>query len=309
VLRVGDLPTSKPLRQWLHGLDPAEVVQVAFDPEHAWQDPAGAVATIIGADPRATLATVATRLEGVRRDRAWLDAWRRADAAAVGAIAGVLGGAAGSDPGSGADDAARAPLSEPLVAAELGARLPVDATLVVASSMPVRDVETFFPARDDAPRVLSNRGANGIDGTVSTALGAAAAAHGQVVLLIGDVALAHDIGGLLASRRLGLKITIVLIDNDGGGIFHFLPVAATEPAADFVEHVATPHGLDFSHAAALYGLGYEPVADLGGFRAALDGALAAERSTIVAVRTDREENVALHRRVWEAVAGSVRVAN
>jgi 2-succinyl-5-enolpyruvyl-6-hydroxy-3-cyclohexene-1-carboxylate synthase len=175
--------------------------------------------------------------------------------------------------------------------------------------MPVRDVETFFPARDNAPRVLSNRGANGIDGTVSTAFGAAAAAYGPVVLLTGDVALAHDVGGLLAARRLSLKLTIVLIDNDGGGIFHFLPVAATQPAEDFVRHVATPHGLDFAHAAELYGLGYERAEDVEGFRAALDRALAAERSAIVSVPTDREENVALHRRVWEAVARSVRAAN
>jgi 2-succinyl-5-enolpyruvyl-6-hydroxy-3-cyclohexene-1-carboxylate synthase len=195
------------------------------------------------------------------------------------------------------------------VAADLGARLPGDVTLVVASSMPVRDVETFFPAREDAPRVLSNRGANGIDGTVSTAFGAAAAAHGPVVLLTGDVALAHDIGGLLAAGRLDLKLTIVLVDNDGGGIFHFLPVAETQPAEDFLTHVATPHGLDFAHAAALYELGYVRAGDLEEFRAALDGALAANRSGIVAVSTDRGENVALHRRVWDAVARSVRAAN
>ena len=115
-------------------------------------------------------------------------------------------------------------LSEPAVAAELGVLLPAEATLFVASSMPVRDIETFWPARPDPPRVLCNRGANGIDGTVSSAFGAAAAGGGPVVLLIGDVALAHDIGGLLAARRLGLKLTIVLLNNDGGGIFDFLPV-------------------------------------------------------------------------------------
>ena len=124
--------------------------------------------------------------------------------------------------------------------------------------MPVRDVETFFPARDAPPRVLSNRGANGIDGTVSTAFGVAAAG-GPTVLLIGDVALAHDIGGLLAARRLGLPLVIVLLNNDGGGIFHFLPVE--REGADFEEHVATPHGLDFAHAAALYGLGHVRVED------------------------------------------------
>ena len=182
---------------------------------------------------------------------------------------------------------------------------PGDATLVVASSMPVRDVETFAPVRDDAPRVLSNRGANGIDGTVSTALGAAlAATHGPTVLLIGDVALAHDVGGLLAARRLGVKLTIVLLDNDGGGIFHFLAVSGE--GEDFELHVATPHGLDFARAAELYGCGFERADDLGSFAAARERALASSTTSIVAVESDREANVTLHRRVWEEVARSVR---
>ena len=91
------------------------------------------------------------------------------------------------------------------------------------------------------------------------------------MLLIGDVALAHDVGSLLAASRLGLKLVIVLIDNDGGGIFHFLPAAGQ--GAEFVEHIATPHGLDFAHAAALYGIGYERAADVDSFRAALQRAL------------------------------------
>jgi 2-succinyl-5-enolpyruvyl-6-hydroxy-3-cyclohexene-1-carboxylate synthase len=188
------------------------------------------------------------------------------------------------------------------VAAELGRRLPPEATLVAASSMPVRDVETFFPARHDPPRVLANRGANGIDGTVSTAFGVAAASAGPVVLLIGDVALAHDVGGLLCASRLELKITVVLLNNDGGGIFHFLPVAAEVDV--FEEHVATPHGLDFGRAAAMYGCEHGRVERPEGFAVALDRALSARRTAILEVRTDRQANLALHRRVWEKVAAS-----
>jgi 2-succinyl-5-enolpyruvyl-6-hydroxy-3-cyclohexene-1-carboxylate synthase len=151
--------------------------------------------------------------------------------------------------------------------------------------------------------VLANRGANGIDGTVSTAFGVAAAADGPVVLLVGDVALAHDIGGLLAARRLGTALTIVLLDNGGGGIFDFLPVAAEGDA--FERHVATPPGLDFAHAAALYGLAHVPVSTAGQLRAALARGLAGDLSTLIHVRTDREQNVALHRRVWEAVRAAV----
>jgi 2-succinyl-5-enolpyruvyl-6-hydroxy-3-cyclohexene-1-carboxylate synthase len=282
VLRFGDLPTSKPLRTWLAGL--TDALQIAFDAESAWQDPAGVVATIVSADARATLETLTGKLPRKRKDTAWLDGWHEADRNASRAIAETVGPTG---------------LTEPRVAAELGSLLPAEATLVVASSMPIRDVETFFPVREAPFRVLSNRGANGIDGTVSTAFGVAAAGRGLTVLLIGDVALAHDVGGLLAASRLGLKLVIVLIDNDGGGIFHFLPAAGQGDA--FVEHIATPHGLDFAHAAALYGIEYERVADVDGFRAALARAAAAEHSTIICARTDRERNVELHRRVWESV--------
>jgi 2-succinyl-5-enolpyruvyl-6-hydroxy-3-cyclohexene-1-carboxylate synthase len=306
VIRAGDLPTSKPLRGWLAGLD---AVQVAIDPEGAWQDPDGVVATVVAGPAGEVLAGVAEDLAAGDRPRIgripitwssragdpaahrpdpeWAASWARADRTAADAIAAALG----------------ADLSEPRVAAELGVRLPPSATLFVASSMPVRDVEAFFPAREDPPRVLSNRGANGIDGTVSSALGVAAAGDGPVVLLIGDVALAHDIGGLLAARRLGLELTIVLLNNDGGGIFHFLPVAGERDA--FEEHVATPHGLDFAQAAALAGAVHERVADPPAFRTALDRALGQPGTKIIEVRTDREANLELHRRVADAVIGAL----
>jgi 2-succinyl-5-enolpyruvyl-6-hydroxy-3-cyclohexene-1-carboxylate synthase len=183
-----------------------------------------------------------------------------------------------------------------------------EATLFVASSMPVRDIETFWPARPDAPRVLCNRGANGIDGTVSSAFGAAAAGQGPVVLLIGDVALAHDIGGLIAAGRLDLKLTIVLLENGGGGIFDFLPVAGAPMAIEddiYTRHIATPPGLSFANAASLYGLAHEHVADAREFRAALERALASDRASMIEVSGDRAANVALHASVREAVASAL----
>jgi 2-succinyl-5-enolpyruvyl-6-hydroxy-3-cyclohexene-1-carboxylate synthase len=279
VVRIGDLPTSKPLRTWLASLERTE--QVALDPEGAWQDPAAVVSVSDPGDPVAALEAHAPETP-VEPD--WLAAWRRADDDTADVIAQALGDT----------------LSEPLVARGLGEWLPPDATLFVASSMPIRDVELFFAARELAPHVASNRGANGIDGTVSSAFGAAAVGDGPVVLLIGDVALAHDIGGLLAARRLDLAVTIVLLNNDGGGIFHFLPVAAE--ADGFEEHVATPHGLDFSHAAALYGLDYERPGTVATLRHAVETAVGHHRTTIIEVRTEREQNLALHRRIAEAVA-------
>ena len=281
VIRIGDLPTSKPLRGWLAEL--ADVEQIAFDPEAAWQDPDAAVATVIAADPLSTLQEVAAEPPA---DPDWLARWRAADDAAAAAVTATLG-----------DE-----LSEPLVARVLGEWLDADATVFVASSMPVRDVEEFFAAHELSPRVLSNRGANGIDGTVSSAYGAAAVADGPVVLLVGDVALAHDVGGLLAGRRLGLALTIVLLNNDGGGIFHFLPVAGAAQRDAFEEHIATPHGLEFRHAAELYGCRYKAVDSLAGLRRALDHSVrAANGTTIIEVRTDRERNLQLHRRVAAAV--------
>src|SRR5205085_11210788 len=158
----------------------------------------------------------------------------------------------------------------------------------VASSMPIRDVELYFGAQELAPRVVSNRGANGIDGTVSSAFGVAAATDGAVVLLIGDVALAHDVGGLLAARRLDLRLTIVLLNNDGGGIFHFLPVAGEGSA--FEDHIATPHGLDFANAAALYGCDFKRPNTLAELHTAVEASIAGSTTAIIEVRTDRAQN-------------------
>jgi 2-succinyl-5-enolpyruvyl-6-hydroxy-3-cyclohexene-1-carboxylate synthase len=314
---------SKPLRTWLAGLD--GVRQVALDPESAWQDPASVVSDSLALDPATALMDLATPAaessaaatdSGARDalERDWLGSWRSADERAAEAMRGALGDGE---------------LSEPAVATELGVLLPEQATLFVASSMPVRDIETFWPLRADPPRVLCNRGANGIDGTVSSAFGAAAHGPGPVVLLIGDVALAYDIGGLLAHMRLELKLTIILLDNGGGGIFDFLPVSAASIAraravnpdqpqstdrlskADsdediYTRHIATPTGLDFTAAAALYGLAHRRVATTSELRAALEHALSPEAgSTIVHVQSDRARNVELHRRVWDAVSAAV----
>ena len=279
VIRVGDLPTSKPLRAWLAGL---ETAQIAFDPDGVWHDPDA----VVGLRIRAPL--TADPDAAIEADREWLASWRAADDAVAGAIDRALG-----------DE-----LSEPRVARGLGEWLSPEATLFVASSMPIRDVEEFFPARQNAPRVLSNRGANGIDGTVSSAFGAAAAGQGPVVLLIGDVALAHDIGGLMAALRLRLPLTAVLLNNDGGGIFHFLAVAGETDA--FEEHVATPHGLEFSRAAGLYGCKYRHADTLAALRDAVDSSIAGDATTIIEVRTDRVENLAIHRRVAEAALAALR---
>ena len=303
VLRIGDVPTSKPLRSWLAGLDPA-VPQVALDPEGAWHDPDAVVGERIALPLDAAL----TALErthaggGVRAgsarhdaDPAWLTHWQAADEAAARAISATIG------------DAPDGPLNEPRIAAEVCAALPAEATLLIAASMPIRDVETFAAARADGPLVLANRGANGIDGTVATALGLAAAGRGPVALLVGDVTLAYDLTALLSAKRHALDLAVVLVDNGGGGIFDFLPVATQTD--QFEEHVATPHGLDFALAAQLYGARHVAVETAAQLRDGLAQATVAGAGvTLLHARTDRAENVALHRRVWAAVGEALAPA-
>jgi 2-succinyl-5-enolpyruvyl-6-hydroxy-3-cyclohexene-1-carboxylate synthase len=282
VLRVGDLPTSKPLRQWLAGLG-ATVPQLALTTAGDWPDPDAALSAVLALEPSALAAID----RSWPTDLAWLGTWRDADTRAASAIEATIG----------EDD-----VNEPRIARELATAVPAGATVVIAASMPIRDVETFWPVLDAPPRALANRGANGIDGTISTAYGVAAADPGRpTYLLIGDVALAHDVGGLLAGRRLGVALTIVVIDNAGGGIFDFLPVATQ--GADYEEHVLTPTGLEIERAASLYGAEYRSVVDIAGLRDAL--AASPEQTTIVHLRTERAANVALHRQAWAAVAEAV----
>lgn len=296
VWRVGELPTSKALRAWLAGLD---CRQHAFARDEAWIDPdSGLHSRTIAAPPE--LIALARAGAGAG-EPGWLERWRAADDAVAGAISAALRDGTATE----------ARLSEPLVARTLAARLPATATLFVASSMPVRDLETFAPARPDPPRMLANRGANGIDGTVSSAFGVAAAGQGPVALLIGDVAMAHDLGGLLAARRLGLALTIVVVHNDGGGIFHFLPISGE--GGEFERHIATPHGLDFAHAAALYGLRHaRPTTSLQ-LASELERALACARATIIEVRTERAANrrdhATIERRALAALAGTTEASD
>jgi 2-succinyl-5-enolpyruvyl-6-hydroxy-3-cyclohexene-1-carboxylate synthase len=281
VFRLGDLPTSKPLRAWLAGL--ADVPQIAFDPEWNWHDPG----SVVGMRLRSRL----PQPEELNVAEGWLRSWRSADDAIGRALAPVVD----------------AELSEPSVAAWLGRELPGEASLFVASSMPVRDLEGYAPARDDPPRVLSNRGANGIDGTVSSAFGVAAVSSGPMVLLIGDLAVLHDLGGLLAARRSNLRLTIVVLNNDGGGIFHFLPVASQGEV--FEEHIATPTGVEFGAVAALFGCAYEHPVDLAEFGKAMSRSLKGDGTTIIEVRTNRVANRELHRELEQAALAAVARAS
>jgi 2-succinyl-5-enolpyruvyl-6-hydroxy-3-cyclohexene-1-carboxylate synthase len=176
--------------------------------------------------------------------------------------------------------------------------LAAGSTLVASSSMPVRDLEWYGRPRDGV-RVVANRGANGIDGVVSTAVGVALGTGGPTVLLIGDVALLHDTNGLLGAAARAVDLTIVCVDNDGGGIFSFLPQAGAIDHDRFELLFGTPHGVDLPALAHVHGVDTVPWGDLG-------GALAGGRGVrLVHVRTERRANVAVHDEIHRAVSGAL----
>ena len=290
VLRFGDMPTSKSYRLWLEAHP--EIEQIVVDPD-AWSDPTGLASQLVRADPTCVARALAHELR--RRDRApargYASAWVSAGQTARRVLDREL--------------LEQAALSEPGVVRTLASCLPDPATLFVASSMPVRDVDSFWPAASRRLRVVANRGANGIDGTLSTALGTAAGCGTPCAALVGDLALLHDWSGVLVARSSELDATIVVVDNDGGGIFEFLPIASSAPRAIFERHLATPHGVDLCSALAGFGLECTQAREPGALRDSIRDSLGRPGVQFVLVRSDRRANAELHRKLYEQVAAAL----
>jgi 2-succinyl-5-enolpyruvyl-6-hydroxy-3-cyclohexene-1-carboxylate synthase len=285
VVRVGALPASKVLGEWLAASGGRVVL---LERAGTLLDPDRLAADVVPGG-LAVIADLARRLGGIG-EPSWGTAWRTADDAAQGAIARVLAG--------------REEVTEPAVARSLLAALPDGATLVVSSSMPVRDLEWYGAARDGV-RVVANRGANGIDGVVSTAVGVALASGGPTALLIGDLALLHDAGGLLGLAEREVDLAIVVVDNRGGGIFSFLPQARAVPPPRFERLLATPHGVDLASLVAVHGLAALRVHDADGLVPALTAAVHTPGPLVVVAPTDRAANVGVHDELHAAVATAV----
>ena len=291
VLRLGMPPASKVLGQWIAG---SGAVEVAVDPHGRWFDAGHRAAHVLHADPAAACQAL-VHLVGGRAvtDAGWAEAWAEAEAAAQAALDSVIG--------------RHVEPTEPGIARSLAAALPDGSTLVVSSSMPVRDLEWFAAPRTGL-RVLANRGANGIDGVVSTGVGVALAARGTgapTVVLIGDVAFLHDANALLGLADRGVDLTIVVVDNDGGGIFSFLPQAGSMGADRFEQLFGTPHGVDLSVLAAAHGLMTVEPATGADVADAVLASLGAGGARIVQIRTDRVANVAVHDELHAAVANAL----
>lgn len=295
VVRIGRSNLSRPIEQWLT----ADVPQVVVDRHGRFLDPGRTRDRHVAADPDLFAAAVAADLRATpppdtAAER--LATWREADARVTGIVESAF--------------AAEEHPSGPAVARRLVADLPTDTALVIASSAPIRDVDAYAPLREDL-WMVGNRGASGIDGFVSTALGIAltrsGAAGGPTVALAGDLSFLHDQGAWLLRPDPGLPepdVVVVVLDNDGGGLFHHLPVAA-EPA--FERLFATPHGLDLGAVARAHGVQVAVPSTVDEVaKAVLDGIDAGGRH-LVHVRTDRDRDRALRARIAEAVAGMSRL--
>ena len=285
VLHVGGRALSKRLEQFLGRSRPDPYIVVRENPFRL--DPAHRVTHSFETNILGFCASLVSVASEVRPavDASWAASWREASKEVGRRLEGILSG----EP------------NEPLVARNVSRTLPQDHGLVVASSMPVRDLDTYAAADGVPAPVAANRGASGIDGTVATAAGFARGLGRPVTLLIGDLALLHDLNSLAMLRDV--HVVVVILNNDGGGIFSFLPVATHEEF--FEPYFGTPQGVGFEPAAKMFGLRYECPATTEEFVEAYGSACTQSFSTLIEVKTDRRENVALHRRVLEEVAARV----
>lgn len=278
VIRLGAPPVSKALHEHLEA---AQAPGVTVAAHNRRLDPSGRTVEWLQACPRATCAALAQAVT-TPSPGDWLLAWQAEEARAEALLA--------------ADDA-DAVAFEGAVVRELAAALPAGATLFCGNSLPIRDLDTYLTGRAAPLRVVANRGASGIDGNLATTLGLAAATEGPTVALLGDLAVSHDLGGLLAAGAA--DVTFVVINNGGGGIFELLPQAGLP---EFERTWRTPTGLDLERTAALFGLGFARVARQADFRPALDTALARPGVDLIEVVVDPRTSLERRRRYWARVA-------
>ncbi|MDJ0960714.1 MAG: 2-succinyl-5-enolpyruvyl-6-hydroxy-3-cyclohexene-1-carboxylic-acid synthase [Acidimicrobiia bacterium] len=281
VVRLGRPLTSKAVGLWLE----SDVHQVIVSPRRTFVDPHRTAAVSIVAEPRWLLGNAAENVHRGAHD--WMAEWMVAEGRARSAIDTTL-------------DAA-AVLTEPRIARDVAAAAPEGTRILLGSSMPVRDVESFAAGRHGVD-FMSNRGANGIDGMVSTAMGMAIGSTRPTIALIGDIGFLHDTNGLLMAADRGVDVTLVVVDNDGGGIFSFLPQAGH---TRFEQLFGTPHGADIPAIAAAHGVPVVAPTEPDVVATAVEESVAAGGVRLIHLRTDRHANVDVHQQIWNAVREAV----
>jgi 2-succinyl-5-enolpyruvyl-6-hydroxy-3-cyclohexene-1-carboxylate synthase len=283
VLRFGEMPTSKALRAWIGALHDCR--QLVVDGGFGWNEPTNAALVLMRVDPSAFASRLASAIRAPG-DRAFAEDWKAADGAASQAVADEL---------ADADE-----VSEPAVHAALGELYADGDVVYTASSMPIRDQEAFVPPGSASVRFLANRGANGIDGLISSGIGAAASTGQPTWIITGDLGLYHDMNGLTAIREASAPVRIVVLNNNGGGIFEFLPQADQVERDEFEAVLGTPLGIEPRKVAELHDIPHVEVRDVA------DLAAAAEVGTgVIEILVDRRKNVEVHRRIAERVATAV----
>jgi len=282
VVRFGASPTSKPLRQYLRD---ADCRQFVVDASGGWTEATFTVSDLLVADEDRFARAVAERVSE-RGAAAWRERFASAERTHREIVKEALDGQ----------------YWEGGALADVAALAPDQTTLFVSNSMPVRDFDRFGAPRAAARTVLGNRGASGIDGITSSALGAGSATEDPLVLVTGDLAYYHDMNGLLALSRCDVDATIVLLNNDGGGIFHILPIADHDT---FESHFKTPHGLDFTPTGELYGLEFGRFEDRAAFIEAFEASVGTAGTQVLELRFDaaasHERRATLERRVHDAL--------
>jgi 2-succinyl-5-enolpyruvyl-6-hydroxy-3-cyclohexene-1-carboxylate synthase len=287
VIRLGTPPASKALAAWLASTGCTEI---AIDRDGWWYDPDRGASLVVEADPATACLELAPLLEDDRPSDGWLERWIAAETAARDAVARTL--------------SARSQLTEPSIARAVVSACPEDGSLVVSSSMPVRDVEWYAEPRE-ACQVLANRGANGIDGVLSTAVGVALSGA-STVALVGDLAFIHDTNGLLGAAQRDVELTVVVVDNRGGGIFSFLPQADVLARDTFELLFGTPHAVDLSLVAEAHGARVHRAESEAELAALVTKCAPARGVDVVVVSTDRGDNVVVHDELHRAVEAAVR---
>ncbi|GAB4451184.1 MAG: 2-succinyl-5-enolpyruvyl-6-hydroxy-3-cyclohexene-1-carboxylic-acid synthase [Anaerolineales bacterium] len=284
ILRFGDVPVSNTLSDYLDSLE--HVPQIHISAVNRWRDDRFRVTHAMWVDPLLLCRDLLSRIPK-RASSDWLRTWKDYEEKVWNEVRAVQ----------------TAPEFEGGILPDVLNQLPPGSAFYVANSLPVRHLDQFTPPNGKPVQVFANRGASGIDGTLSSALGAAVHWPG-LVFVTGDTSFYHDMNGLLAISRCGIRITMIVINNNGGGIFQRLPISKFEPP--FTDLFIAPHGLTFEHAAKLYGIDYVRVERMS-FNAALETALRSENSTLIEIPSDaakfEQVRQALHRRLKEKIAG------
>ena len=288
VLRIGRAPTSKVLNLWLGQY--AQDRTILIDPAGGWYDHTQAADTLLVAEPAALLRALLAALPSRRPHGSWQRTWLAADQVAAAVLT----------------QAAEQGFWEGSVAHTVVTSLPAGAALHVASSMPIRDIDTFTPALAHPLTFFCNRGVNGIDGTLATALGAAHNRQAPTAVLLGDVAFLHDLGALHLAQQLSTRLTAVVVNNNGGGIFRFLPVAEATPHL-LERYYLTPQQADIGALAQASGAHHTRVTSNLELQRALETSWSRPGLQVIEAMVPGDNNVALHKAAWQAVASALHL--